>query len=126
MMLTAYLKESGAELPHMKRVVIGGSAVPEAMIRSFEQNYDVQVIHAWGMTETSPLGTLNFLLPHLRELDYEAQMETNLNRVKLYSVLIYVLSMIVTIRFRTMAKLLANYRHGVIGLPLVTMVKNHQ
>ncbi len=82
MMLTAYLKESGAQLPHMNRVVIGGSAVPEAMIRSFEQDYDVQVIHAWGMTETSPLGTLNFLLPHLQELDYEAQMETKLKQGK--------------------------------------------
>ena len=82
MMLTSYLKESGAALPHMKRVVIGGSAVPEAMIRCFEQDYDVQVIHAWGMTETSPLGTLNFLLPHLQELDYEAQMETKLKQGK--------------------------------------------
>lgn len=82
MMLTTYLKESGAQLPHMKRVVIGGSAVPEAMIRSFEKEYDVQVIHAWGMTETSPLGTLNFLLPHLQELDYEAQMETKLKQGK--------------------------------------------
>ena len=82
MMLTGYLKESGAQLPHMQRVVIGGSAVPEAMIRSFEQEYDVQVIHAWGMTETSPLGTLNFLLPHLQELDYEAQMEIKLKQGK--------------------------------------------
>jgi len=82
MMLTGYLVESGGKLPHMKRVVIGGSAVPEAMIRSFEQEYDVQVIHAWGMTETSPLGTLNFLMPHLQELDYEAQMNTKLKQGK--------------------------------------------
>ncbi len=82
MMLTGFLHESGNKLPHMKRVVIGGSAVPEAMIRSFEQEYDVQVIHAWGMTETSPLGTLNFLMPHLQELDYEEQMPIKLKQGK--------------------------------------------
>ena len=63
-------------------MVIGGSAVPEAMIRSFEKEYDVAVIHAWGMTETSPLGTLNFLMPHLQELDYEEQMSTKLKQGK--------------------------------------------
>ena len=82
MMLTGYLRESGNLLPHMKRVVIGGSAVPEAMIRSFEQEYSVEVIHAWGMTETSPLGTLNFLMPHLQDLDYESQMSTKLKQGK--------------------------------------------
>ena len=82
MMLTAYLRESGATLPYMKRVVIGGSAVPEAMIREFESDYDVQVIHAWGMTETSPLGTLNFLMPHLRDLPYDQQMPVKLKQGK--------------------------------------------
>ena len=82
MMLTAYLHESGATLPYMKRVVIGGSAVPEAMIREFESGYDVQVIHAWGMTETSPLGTLNFLMPHLRDLPYDQQMPVKLKQGK--------------------------------------------
>lgn len=82
MMLTGFLRESGATLPYMKRVVIGGSAVPEAMIRSFEEDYGVSVIHAWGMTETSPLGTLNFLMPHLQELDYEEQMAIKLKQGK--------------------------------------------
>ena len=82
MMLTGFLRESGESLPHMNRVVIGGSAVPEAMIRSFEKDYNVEVIHAWGMTETSPLGTLNFLMPHLRELDYEQQMPIKLKQGK--------------------------------------------
>ncbi len=82
MMLTGYLRESGKQLPHMKRVVIGGSAVPEAMIQSFEQDYGVEVIHAWGMTETSPLGTLNFLMPHMQDQDYETQMATKLKQGK--------------------------------------------
>jgi acyl-CoA synthetase (AMP-forming)/AMP-acid ligase II len=41
----------------MRRTVIGGSACPPAMIRTFEDDYGVHVIHAWGMTEMSPLGT---------------------------------------------------------------------
>ena len=82
MMLTSYLRDNKATLPHMKRVVIGGSAVPEAMIRSFENDYGVEVIHAWGMTETSPLGTLNFLMPHLQHLDYEQQLPIKLKQGK--------------------------------------------
>ena len=46
------------KLPLLKRVVIGGSAVPERILRAFEENYDVEVVHAWGMTEMSPLGSL--------------------------------------------------------------------
>ena len=45
-------------LPHLKRIVIGGSASPRAMTQKFEEKYGVEVIHAWGMTEMSPLGTL--------------------------------------------------------------------
>ena len=41
----------------MRRTVIGGSACPPAMMRSFQERYDVQVLHAWGMTEMSPVGT---------------------------------------------------------------------
>jgi len=41
----------------MRRTVIGGSACPPAMMRAFQERYDVQVLHAWGMTEMSPLGT---------------------------------------------------------------------
>jgi fatty-acyl-CoA synthase len=43
----------------LKRVLIGGSAVPPAMIREFEDRYGIEVLHAWGMTELSPLGTVN-------------------------------------------------------------------
>lgn len=42
----------------MKRTVIGGSAVPKAMIETFHREYNVNVVHAWGMTEMSPLGTV--------------------------------------------------------------------
>jgi acyl-CoA synthetase (AMP-forming)/AMP-acid ligase II len=45
-------------LPYLDRVAIGGSACPEAIIKAFVENYDTDVIHAWGMTEMSPIGTL--------------------------------------------------------------------
>ena len=50
----------------MRRTVIGGSACPPAMIRKFNEAYDVQVLHAWGMSEMSPLGTVcTFKAEHL-------------------------------------------------------------
>ena len=57
MMLLAYMKENNKKLTSMKRTVIGGAAAPKAMIAAFEEDYKVNVIHAWGMTEMSPVGT---------------------------------------------------------------------
>ena len=51
------LEKTGGKLPNLRRVVIGGSACPRAMISTFQNVYDVEVTHAWGMTEMSPLGT---------------------------------------------------------------------
>ena len=59
--LLDHLDQSGKSLPHMKRTVIGGSAAPPSMISAFEERYGVTVIHAWGMTEMSPLGTVGNL-----------------------------------------------------------------
>ena len=56
-MLLNHLRQSGDRLSTLKRVVIGGAAVPEAIVRAFQDEYGVEVTHAWGMTETSPLGT---------------------------------------------------------------------
>jgi fatty-acyl-CoA synthase len=62
MMLLQHLeKNPRLELPYPKRVVIGGSACPEAMARIFAERYGTDVIHAWGMTEMSPVGTLSTL-----------------------------------------------------------------
>lgn len=56
--LLEYLEKTQQKLPHLKRVVIGGSACPGSMIEKFETVYDVEVVHAWGMTELSPVGAL--------------------------------------------------------------------
>jgi fatty-acyl-CoA synthase len=56
-MLLQHLQATGGKLTTLKKAVIGGSAAPEAVIRAFRDDYGVEITHAWGMTETSPLGT---------------------------------------------------------------------
>jgi len=56
--LLNHMKEHKLRFSTLKSVVIGGSAAPPAMIRAFQEEYGVQVLHAWGMTEMSPLGTV--------------------------------------------------------------------
>jgi fatty-acyl-CoA synthase len=73
--LFQYLEKTGTKLPHLKRVLIGGSACPRSMIEAFEKDYGVQVIHAWGMTEMSPLGTLGTLKHNVAEMPYEKQLD---------------------------------------------------
>ena len=58
MMLLQYMEQHHKKLSTLKRTLIGGSAVPQAMVRKFMETYGVDVIHAWGMTELSPLGTV--------------------------------------------------------------------
>ena len=70
----SYLTENQLKLPKLNRVVIGGSACPDSMIRSFEINHNVEVDHAWGMTELSPLGTYNTFKPKHVALDRDAQL----------------------------------------------------
>ncbi len=55
--LLNYVKQNGLRFSTFRKTVIGGSACPPAMIRTLTDDYGVEVIHAWGMTEMSPLGT---------------------------------------------------------------------
>ena len=73
--LLQYLEQTGKTLPHLRRVVIGGSACPRSMIDTFENKYNVEVVHAWGMTEMSPLGTLGSLKSHLIDLPYSEKLD---------------------------------------------------
>ncbi|MFN0192955.1 MAG: long-chain-fatty-acid--CoA ligase [Aestuariivirga sp.] len=69
-MLLQHLEQSaGLKLPSLERVVIGGSACPESVMRAFVDKYDADVIHAWGMTEMSPIGTLSVRSARALELD---------------------------------------------------------
>ncbi len=71
--LLTHMKAQGLRFTSLKRTVVGGSALPPAMMRMLEDDFGVQAIHAWGMTEMSPLGTLARLSSRHEGLDEEAK-----------------------------------------------------
>ena len=78
--LLTHLRETGGKLTTLKRVVIGGSAVPEAIVRAFRDEFGVTVAHAWGMTEMSPLGTMAAPTADIAAMDPEAQLRIGLKQ----------------------------------------------
>ena len=80
LMLLQFLQENNKKLSTLKRVAIGGSAVPEKVLRAFEVDYGVDVIHAWGMTEMSPIGTLGALLPKHKKAPIDERMRLKLKQ----------------------------------------------
>ncbi len=72
--LLAHVEANDLKFSTMRRTIIGGSACPPAMMRTFQERYDVQVLHAWGMTEMSPLGTVCTLKPKHMKLSSEQRM----------------------------------------------------
>ncbi len=79
-MLLSHMKPNALNFSSLKRTVIGGSACPPAMIDAFRESYGVDVLHAWGMTEMSPLGTLCTLKNKHLDLPEEAQMKLRLKQ----------------------------------------------
>ncbi len=75
LMLLQHLDKIDGTLPDLESVVIGGSACPRAITRAFQDKYGVDVIHAWGMTEMSPLGTICTIKPEYADLDGEAKLD---------------------------------------------------
>jgi len=73
--LLTHLRENNLRIPTVKKVLIGGSAVPESLIRAFQEEFGIEVLQGWGMTETSPIGTLSNLPPELLALPYDEQMK---------------------------------------------------
>lgn len=73
-MLLGYVQPNQLQFSTLRRTVIGGSACPPAMIAAFEEQFGVKVLHAWGMTEMSPLGTLCTLKNKHLSLSKEEQM----------------------------------------------------
>ncbi|MDX2235236.1 MAG: long-chain-fatty-acid--CoA ligase [Hyphomonadaceae bacterium] len=82
LMLLSHLRDNKLTLSTLKRVVIGGSAVPEAILRAFEEDYGVEVVHAWGMTEMSPMGTLCSMGPQQEALPHEERIKMKLKQGK--------------------------------------------
>ena len=79
-MLLGHMKPEKLTFSSLKRTVIGGSACPPAMIHAFREDHGVDVLHAWGMTEMSPLGTLCTLKNKHLDMPEEAQMKLRLKQ----------------------------------------------
>ena len=79
-MLLGHVAQNKLKFSTLTRTVIGGSACPPAMIDTFRNDYGVDVLHAWGMTEMSPLGTLCTLKEKHRELPEDQQMAIRLKQ----------------------------------------------
>jgi fatty-acyl-CoA synthase len=79
-MLLGHMKPQGLKFSNLTRTVIGGSACPPAMIDTFRNDYKVDVLHAWGMTEMSPLGTLCTLKNKHLSLPADAQMKIRMKQ----------------------------------------------
>ena len=79
-MLLGHLQQNNLKFSTLKRTVIGGSACPPAMIHAFNEQYGVTVLHAWGMTEMSPLGTVCTLKNAQTALPPDEQMKVLLKQ----------------------------------------------
>lgn len=73
--LLQYLDETGSQLPWLERVVIGGAACPRMMIERLEGEFDVEVVHGWGMTEMSPIGTIGAVKHATASLEGEERVD---------------------------------------------------
>ncbi|MBL4620106.1 MAG: long-chain fatty acid--CoA ligase [Marinicaulis sp.] len=71
--LLQYLEKTGKSLPHLKKGMCGGSALPEALIRGMEK-HGIELQQGWGMTEMSPIGTVNVLPPHIQKLPLDERI----------------------------------------------------
>ncbi|WP_136717816.1 long-chain fatty acid--CoA ligase [Halorientalis salina] len=72
--LMEYMEDNEVDLSALDTLIVGGSAAPEAMIRFFD-DHDVELLHAWGMSEMSPIGSVSHLKGGLEDLDYDTQVE---------------------------------------------------
>jgi fatty-acyl-CoA synthase len=79
-MLLGHMKPAGLKFASLRRTVIGGSACPPAMIDAFREDYGVDVLHAWGMTELSPLGTVCTLKNKHLKLPDQEQMKIRMKQ----------------------------------------------
>ena len=71
LMLLAYMRKENVRPTTLKQVLIGGSACPPAMIQAFEDDYGIEVRHAWGMTEMSPIGSTGSMKPQVANLPHD-------------------------------------------------------
>ena len=82
-MLLQYMQDNGKRFTTLERVTIGGSACPESVVRAFRDDYGVDVIQGWGMTETSPLGTVSVPNASVAAMPDDQQMAYKLKQGRL-------------------------------------------
>jgi len=75
--LLQYMEKTGQELPHLRKGLCGGSALPEALIRSFAR-HGIELQQGWGMTEMSPIGTVNVLPPEIATMPQDERIQYQL------------------------------------------------
>jgi len=75
LMLLQHMEEHNLKLPYLNTVTIGGSAVPRVMLEKFERDYEVEVKHAWGMTELSPLGSIASFKSGMEDMSFDEKMD---------------------------------------------------
>jgi len=73
--LLQYTEKSGKRLDKLERSLVGGAAVPRAMIEAFRDKHGVELRQGWGMTETSPIGTVNTIKAGLEDLSQDEQLD---------------------------------------------------
>jgi len=78
--LLQYLQDNNLKLPYLNQVLIGGAACPRVMIETLQNEYDVEVIHGWGMTEMSPIGTTGAMKHATRHLQGDDQVTLKLKQ----------------------------------------------
>ncbi len=81
--LLQYLRESGKRIDSVQNVLMGGSAMPESLLRAYEGEYGVDMQQGWGMTEMSPLGTVGKLLPKHDDLSEDEKVRIKLKQGRL-------------------------------------------
>ncbi len=81
--LLQYLRESGKRIDSVDKVLMGGSAMPEALLRAYQDEYGVDMQQGWGMTEMSPLGTVGKLLPKHDDLTDDEKIGIKLKQGRL-------------------------------------------
>lgn len=79
-MLLEHLHVTGGKLSTLQRVVVGGAAAPEAIVRAFHDRFGISVLHAWGMTELSPVGTSFARVADIASLPFEQQLPYRLKQ----------------------------------------------
>jgi len=80
--LLAYCRDNNKILTSVRNTIIGGSALSLPTLQEFDEVHDVNVIHAWGMTEMSPLGTINIPTPEMENMGKEEKYAIQLKQGK--------------------------------------------